>query len=125
MPGAPEWIAPLAAVTSVQGGDRTRARGLLTNLANSATEKFVRAAAERGLAQLQALDAIDELSALIDEHERRTGETVRGWQDLPQFRNGVPADPTRQPYVYDAASRTVDLSPLSSLRPLPKVKSQK
>jgi hypothetical protein len=124
MPGAPEWIAPLAAITLVQGGDRTRARGLLTNLANSATEKFIRAAAERGLAQLQALDAIDELTSLVQDHERRTGQTVRGWHDLPQFGGGVPGDPTGQPYVYDAATRTVDLSPLSTLRPLPKVKSQ-
>jgi tetratricopeptide (TPR) repeat protein len=117
MPHAPAWVGPLAAITRAQGGDRRGARQLLESLAAS-PEAYVRAAAERGLLQLQALDAVDELRGLVDAFEVRTGGLPGGWADvLP----GVPVDPAGVPFLYDPATGQVALSPRSPLGPLPRV----
>jgi tetratricopeptide (TPR) repeat protein len=120
MPGAPGWIQPLAAVTLVQGGDRAGARQLLGGLATS-SEKYIRAAAERGLMQLTAMDALDELQAMIDRYHEAHDVFPSGWGDLPELRGREPVDPTLQPFVYDQATHRAELSPRSSLAPLPKV----
>lgn len=119
MPEAPEWIAPVAAATRARGGDRAGARRLLEELLQTATEKYTKAAAERGLLQLQALDAIDELQHLVDSYQRRNGRYPSGWRDLPELRGMVPADGTGAPFVYDPSTNQVSLSPDSSLKPLP------
>jgi hypothetical protein len=121
MPGAPEWILPLSAVTRAQGGDRRGARLLLQTLAG-AQESYVRAAAERALLQLQALDAIDELEGLVTAFAGRHGRRPQAWSELFPDRPGqVPLDPTGQPFVYDAATGRVTLAPTSTLHPLPLV----
>lgn len=118
MPHAPAWVLPLSAVTRVQGGDRAGARVLLEHLATS-EEGYVRSAAERGLLQLQALDAIDELGELVAGHNGRTGRYPASWDEL--FPGQVPQDPTGVPFVYDPSTHVVSLSPESTLNPLPAV----
>ena len=121
MPGAPKWIRPLAAVTRAQGGDRDGARRLLTELVSS-PEPYIQAAAERALAQLQALEAIDALRAVISRYASATGRHPTRWDDLVRARvlPGLPADPTGVAFVYDADTHEVTLSPESSLAPLPR-----
>src|SRR5690606_17346448 len=51
MPGAPEWIRQVAAVTLVEGGDRSGARQILQGLLSTSEEAYVRSAAERSLQQ--------------------------------------------------------------------------
>ncbi len=120
MPKAPEWIGPLAALTLAQGGDRESGRRLLNEL-RSSDQGYVRAAAERGLAQLQSLDAIDQLQALVERYRASRGSYPSGWDDLIRARllPGLPGDPTRTAFRYDPESHTVALSPESSLWPLP------
>ena len=120
MPGAPNWIRPLAATTLAQGGDRNGARRLLNEVRQS-QEGYIRQAAERALAQLAVLDAIDELEALVGRFEARTGRPPQSWGDLVRVGalRGLPIDPTGVPLVYDAATRQVTISPDSSLHPLP------
>jgi len=120
MPKAPEWIGPLAALTLAQGGDRQSGRRLLDEL-RSSDQGYVRAAAERGLAELQALDAIDALQGLEDRYHADRGRDPSGWGELIRARvlPGLPGDSTRTAFVYDPASHTVSLSPDSSLWPLP------
>jgi hypothetical protein len=121
IPGAPEWMLPLSAATRLQGGDRAGARLLLQTL-SGASESYVRSAAERALLQLQALDAIDELQALVDQFHARTGRYPSGWSDVfPGGSGRVPIDPTGAPYMYDPAAHAVTLSPGSPLQPLPRV----
>jgi tetratricopeptide (TPR) repeat protein len=121
MPGSPEWVLPLAAVTRLQGGDRTGARLMLEALAVSA-DTYVKGAAERGLLQLQALDAIDELEGLVAGFEGINGRYPSSWAELfPGAGAQVPQDPTNVPYVYDPVSHTVTLDPASTLNPLPTV----
>jgi tetratricopeptide (TPR) repeat protein len=120
MSNAPEWIRPLAATTLAQGGDRAGARRLLSELLSS-PEPYVRNAGERSLAQLQALDAIDELEALVARYQAAMGRHPSGWPDLVRagLLRGIPADSSGAAFVYDPASHTVSLSPESELAPLP------
>jgi HEAT repeat protein len=121
MPGAPSWIRPLAAATLVEGGDRSSARAMLRELQGS-EERYVRAAATRGLAQLKALDDLDELARLVEQFHARTGGYPANLAELMRASGvaGLPADPTGQRYVYNPASHEVGLSPSSTLNPLPK-----
>jgi tetratricopeptide (TPR) repeat protein len=121
MPGAPDWIRPLVPITLAQGGDRAGARRLLTELVG-ADQPWIRQAAERGLEQLRALDAIDELQAIVERFHAVTGQYPQGWPDLIRagLLRAIPGDTTGTPFVYDAASHTVSLSPDSTLDPLPK-----
>jgi tetratricopeptide (TPR) repeat protein len=121
MPGAPEWLRPVAAMTRAQGGDRAGARRLLTELL-SADQDYVRHTAERGLQQLQALDAIDQLQAIVERYHDATGSYPRAWRDLISVRllRGLPIDPTKAAFVYDAATHRVTISETSSLFPLPR-----
>jgi tetratricopeptide (TPR) repeat protein len=120
MSNAPEWIGPLAATTLAQGGNRTGARQMLLGLRNS-EEEYIRRAAERALAQLGALDAIDELQKRISTFRDRVGRNPSGWGDLVSagLLPAVPADATMTPFAYDPATGSVSIGPQSPLLPLP------
>jgi tetratricopeptide (TPR) repeat protein len=120
MPGAPPWIRPLAGVTLAQGGDRTGARQLLEELMNS-NEEWIRRSAQRSLAQLAALDEIDDVQAVVERYHASASRYPSGWADLvaAHLLPGVPLDPTREPLTYDADAHVVALSKASSLAPLP------
>jgi tetratricopeptide (TPR) repeat protein len=121
MPGSPEWLPAIAAITLATGGDRAGARRLLEELLTS-NEAYLRQAGERGLAKLGALDAIDDLQALIERFHAATGRYPASWGDLIRagWLRGPPADATATPFVYDPASHQVTLSPQSPLAPLPR-----
>lgn len=121
MPGAPSWIAPLAAVTLAQGGDRASARRLLTEL-RTATEPYIKRTAERSLAQLDALDAIDVIQSAIERANTQTGRYPSTFAEMARagFLRGIPVDPTGVPFAYDPNTHVVSLSPESSLMPLPR-----
>ena len=121
MPGAPAWIRPLAATTLVEGGDREGARQMLSELRNS-EEQYVRSAAERGLAQLRALDDLDHLTELVSTFLASTGRYPNDLGELMRASgyHSVPVDPTREPYAYNSVTHVVSLSTHSSLNPLPR-----
>lgn len=120
MPGAPSWIAPLAAVMLAQGGDRQAARRLLMEL-RSASEPYIQRTAERSLAQLDALDAIDVIQSVVERFRAQTGRYPTGLAEL--IRAGMlrgAEDPTGVPFAYDAERHVVSLSSESTLMPLPR-----
>jgi tetratricopeptide (TPR) repeat protein len=120
MPGAPRWLGPLAAVTRARGGDRQGARQLLIELA-ATSDGYIKRSAERGLAQLQALDELDRLQTLIHEHRARTGAFPATLVSLrAPASSGAFADPTGRSYTYDAERGVVSLAPDSPLSPLPR-----
>lgn len=121
LPAAPEWIRPLAALTLAQGGDRESARRMLLELLN-ADQGYVRAAAERGLKQLQAVEGIEQLRGLVERFHVATGTYPQSWADLVRvgLLPGLPADPTLTPFVYDRETHDAVLAPDSSLAPLPR-----
>ena len=121
MPGAPNWLDPLAATVMMTGGDRNAARAWLLEMRQTATEAWVRRIAERRLAQLVALDQIDQLEALVPAFQQKMHRNPTGWPDFEAagLLRGLPADPSGVPYVYFPASGRVRLDPSSTLGPLP------
>ena len=122
LPRAPEWIAPLAAMTKAQGGNRKGARQMLAELSNS-PEGYIRKMALRSLEQLDAMDAIDVLEALTDRYRQLHERFPGSWQDLIADRalTGVPADKYGAPFELDPVTGRVSLSSKSPLSPLPEM----
>jgi tetratricopeptide (TPR) repeat protein len=120
VPGAPNWLRPLAA--SVLGGGRNEraASRFLWNQILESNEEWLRQAATRNLQQLDALDAIDQLQAVVRRFPPAPGRPY-SWTDLVSRRvlRGIPMDPTGEPFDIDASTGTVSLSPKSTLLPLP------
>ncbi len=121
IPGAPWWLRSLAAVTLAQGGDRRSSRVLWQSLRESADNDWLRTNAGFRLAQLDALDAIDQLTAVVSAFRARTGQFPASWDALVRARllRAIPADPSGAPFVLDPASGAVTLAASSSLHPLP------
>jgi hypothetical protein len=102
IPGAPNWLRPLAAVTLTEGGNRAASRALWTQLAQ-ADEEWLRDSARLRLAQLDAMDIMDAW-----RHARAAGQ-----------RPGVPLDPTGTPFAVDPATGDITVARDSHLFPLP------
>jgi len=121
IPGAPNWLGPLAATMLIQGGDRASSRFLWRQLRDSAEQAWLRNVAERRLVQLDALDQIDRLEAAVHAYDRTVGPVRLTWDLLVRagvFR-GVPLDPTGVPYDLDPIRGRVTVSPRSELFPMP------
>ena len=122
MPGAPAWVRSLAATTSVRGGDFDGADAMFAELAQ-APERAIRQVGERGRLQVRALRTIEELTRYVDKFHEINGRYPDGWGDLIRARmvGGYPQDDTGAPFVYDAPTHSVTLSPASTLAPLPQL----
>lgn len=121
MPKSPEWIRQVAAVTLVEGGDRSGARQILTDLLQS-EEDYIRAAAERSLSQIHALDAVDQLHQVVARYRQATGVLPGGWHDMirQRYLPGTPVDRTGTPFDYDPSTGEVSIGAGSQLLPLPR-----
>jgi tetratricopeptide (TPR) repeat protein len=118
--GAPWWLRSLAATTRIQGGDRQGSRVLWRALAES-EDSWVRNNAALRLAQLDALDAIDQLQGIVRDYASRTGRFPATWATLARagLIRGVPLDPAGVPFTIDPQTGVVSVSPDSRLYPLP------
>ena len=117
MPGAPNWLGPVAATTMTEA-DPAAAALWLREMAASSSQPWVRAIAERRLAQLQAMRDIAELEALVPAFQAKAHRNPTGWTDFQAagLLRGFPLDPAGAPYVY-----FVRLDPKSPLAPLPQL----
>jgi hypothetical protein len=120
IPGAPNWLRPLAATTLTEGGDRRTSRAMWLSILQSADFEWLRAQAERRLLQLRAMDDLDLLRGKVREYATRTGEEPRDWTVLVHagYLRGIPRDPSGTPYALTAGGE-VRLGDSSSLSPLP------
>jgi hypothetical protein len=118
-PNAPEWLRPLAATTLATGGDRQASRQLWMSLQQSESD-WVRRSADRRLRQLDALDAVDRLRALVQSFARRDGTWPRTWETLVRagYLSAMPRDPEGVPFELGDGGR-VAVAPTSPLQPLP------
>jgi len=121
IPNAPWWLKSLAATTLAQGGDRSSSRRLWQAMSEMPDNDWLRNSAKLRLAQLDALDAIDQLTAAAAAFKARTGALPTSWEAMAraQLIRGVPLDPSGTPFRLDPHSGAVTLSPESSLNPLP------
>ena len=119
-PKAPTWMAPLAAVTLAEGGNRKSSRLLWQQIQQSATDDWFRNEADRRLKQLDAMDQIDLLTKVVTAFSARYGRAPASWAELARtgFVRGAVVDPTGAPYRLEGS--TVALDPASKLLPLPK-----
>ena len=120
VPGAPNWLKPLAATTLAQGGDRRSSRVMWLNMLQTAQVDWLRAAAEHRLKQLAALENIEAAQALVDAFTRDTGRPPADWGTLVRAGRvrGFILDPDGVPYELTPDGK-VQLSPASPLNPLP------
>jgi len=121
MPGAPNWLKPLAAVTLAQGGNLASSRMLWTEVLKSADAEWLRA---QGRLRLRQLDAIDEIAALqrvVAAYRARTGAWPQSWTEVIRagYLRAVPVDPSEYPLQLNPSSGGVTLAPDSPLNPLP------
>lgn len=118
-PGAPNWLAPVAASMLARGGDRTSSRFLWEQIRNS-DQPWLRSSAERALLQLDALDRIDQVEARIRAKPLPPGEPYT-WENLERrgVLPGIPLDPTNTPFAIDPETGKISSAPSSSLYPLP------
>lgn len=121
MPLAPNWLAPMAAVTLTQGGNRDAARRLWLQVFNNTEADWLMDQARFRLLQLDAMDQIDALEGALRDYRQRTGRTPERWEDLVRagLIRAVPADPNGFPYELDPDAGTVTLGRTSTLNPLP------
>jgi tetratricopeptide (TPR) repeat protein len=123
IPGAPNWLPPLEAVTRTRGGSRETSRQLWTQIVAEAEpeERWLRDQAALRLRQLDALDQIDVLEDVVAQYRQRMGVLPSAWIDLiaAGYLRTVPADPSGRPYRLHPWWGTVTLDPQSPLSPLP------
>jgi tetratricopeptide (TPR) repeat protein len=121
IPGAASWLAPLAAVTLAEGGNRASSRRLWTELHDTTEAEWIRTNALRRLQQLDVMDAIDELNRNSQSFMVRRGRPPANWRELAadQRWRALPSDPTGTAYLLDPETGRVSLSRTSSLWPLP------
>ncbi len=121
IPGAPQWLRLLTAVTLAQGGERQGSRLLWQQLEQTADNEWLRNEAVRRLLQLDALDQLEQLRAVVAAFARRQGRPPESWADLVRgrFLAGAPVDPTGTPYVLDPGTGDVSVARESKLFPMP------
>ena len=119
--GAPWFLRSLAATTLASGGDRRSSRTLWTSILQTTADEWIRGDAARRLMQLDALDQIDELTAIVERFRRSGGAQPYSLQAIVRagLLRGVPVDPTGVPYYVGAYGGKVDLGDTSTLGPLP------
>ena len=117
-PNAPNWLRPLAAAMLTEH-DRGSARVVWQQILKS-DQPWLRRTAQRSLLQLDAMDQIDALTAIIRNASPPAGERLT-WESFVRrgVLPGAPVDPARHPYVLDADTGQVRLSERSPLYPLP------
>jgi hypothetical protein len=118
-PGAPNWLEPVAATMLIEGGDRASARFLLQQILRS-EEAWLQRMATRGLLQVEALNAIDQLQVFVRKSPPPEG-TPYSWDWLIRSRGFriVPRDPTGVPFEIDPRTGVISVSSQSELHPMP------
>jgi hypothetical protein len=112
----------MAASTLAEGGDRQSSRQMWRQLYETTDDTWVRNNAQLKLSQLQALDDIDALAAIVGRYAQLRGGPPRSWNELVAIRwiAGVPLDPSGTPYdLKPDVPGGVALSEKSTLHPLP------
>jgi hypothetical protein len=123
-PGAPIWMAPLAASTLAQGGSRQASRILWQQIAQTAEDEWFRNDARRQLQKLDALDQLDQLQAVVNAFHQRQGSPPADWSELRAagYLKGIPVDPSGTPYRLESGNVILDRN--SRLWPLPKERTR-
>ncbi len=121
VPGATNWLAPLAATTLATGGDLRSSRLLWQNVLATSEHRWLRDQAVTQLRKLDAADQVQQLQRLTVEYERRHGVPPPTWQHLIDdgALRALPRDPAGHVYALNPWWGIVDVAEDSPLYPLP------
>lgn len=122
VPGSPEWMPGMAALTAVRGGDRAGARFLWRQIYDGAEQEYMRKTAEHRLVQLDILDELDRLDRALERASAESGARATSWEALARrgwLRRVPPTDPSGTPYVIDPQTGRATVDRRSPYYPLP------
>jgi tetratricopeptide (TPR) repeat protein len=124
IPGAPVWMEAMKAKMAAEGGSRSTAREIYSQMYEQSSDNQVRDVARKRLLQLDSLDQQDSLRKLLTTYQSRAGKCPESWKELEQvfraFRvpvnaSGAPLDPTGVPYVLRSGACEVMPDPQSEI----------
>jgi tetratricopeptide (TPR) repeat protein len=124
IPGAPAWLHTMSAQMATRGGSRETARAIYQNMYRQTDDAQMKKLSLARLLQLQSLDEMDALRALLDTHRARTGACPRDWREVaPLLRaarlqmdsSAAPLDPSGVPYVIKPDSCEAELGERSEI----------
>ncbi len=122
--GAPPFMRLMAAAMKTEGGSRSTARTIYSQMVKESDDEAVRSTAEKNLMELDSLDERDAIDAALAEFRDRSGRCAQSFAEITpllmatKLSNGrefrVDAqrrlvDPTGAPYVLDQAACKVGL----------------
>jgi hypothetical protein len=118
LPGAPNWLETLAAVTLSKGGALEIAAYLWQRQYEGSTRADVRENARKNLISIQAEKDLRTIRALVEAHWAKIGSFPRSLEELSinQSHSFSRTDPLGTPYRYDPRSGIVSLSPESKVK---------
>jgi tetratricopeptide (TPR) repeat protein len=124
VPGAPPWLSMMSAQMATKGGSRETARAIYQNMYQQTNDEQMKRLAHARLSQLQSLDEMDALRALLDAYRTRAGVCPASWREVaPVLRaarfqmdtTAAPLDPSGVPYVIKPESCDVELGAKSEI----------
>jgi tetratricopeptide (TPR) repeat protein len=132
VPGAPAWLAVLAASVAAQGNDRATAREIFTRLYESSTDEYVRQLSQTRLQTLQAQTELEQLNRLLTRYQAQSGACPPSLAALVQWtlraglraelsaeleldEHGAPVDPAGFAYAFEAGKCVAEFNAQSSL----------
>jgi tetratricopeptide (TPR) repeat protein len=122
--GAPAWLHSMSAQMATKGGSRETARAIYQNMYQQADDEEMKKLSLARLLQLQSLDEMDALRALLATHRARTGMCPQTWREVaPALRaarfqmdsSAAPLDPSGVPYVIKQDGCQVELGEKSEI----------
>ncbi len=117
LPGAAFWLRTLAADLLLQGGERRASRAMWTQMFEQSEEGIIKENARLRLQELDALDRVDALNAVVVAIEQRTGRKPGSLEEIQaaDLARGPIVDPSGVPFEYDRDTGRVRVSRRSHL----------
>jgi tetratricopeptide (TPR) repeat protein len=119
LPGAPGWVAAMAARMKADRGSRDAAREMYQHLAESSGDNAVKEMVAYQLMRLDWLDDRDLIRKLISDFREQTGRCPQSWRELADrfggtrlridLNTGSPVDTSQLPYHLTNGGCDVDL----------------
>jgi tetratricopeptide (TPR) repeat protein len=125
VPGAPAWLSAMSAQMATKGGSRETARAIYQSMYQQTDDEQMKNLSLARLSQLQSLDEMDALRALLNAQRERAGTCPRSWREVApallraaRFQtdsSAAPLDPSGVPYVIKQDGCDVELGAESAI----------
>ena len=119
LPGAPAWMAALAARMKAEGGSRGAAREMYRHLSEASNDEAVKEMVTKQIMRLDSLDERDAIRRVLADYRSQTGRCPATWRDVAAAvrtarlrvaaTTGTPIDPSDTPYRLVKDGCDVDL----------------